>query len=123
MHAYAHQSGSKVDRCRDLLAGLYKHVDGLGGVDPAPLAHRPWFRDGLNLELPTCQVCVAGFTAFLSGAQPQVAVLKEREDEFAEPALVSANQSFYTVFARPWSAPSCRTCCLSMLRRSPPDSF
>ena len=42
----------------------------------------------MHLELPARLVCIAVCTAFLSA---QVAVLKEREGEFTEPVLVSAD--------------------------------
>ena len=86
-----HQRDSEADRCHDLLAGPYKHVAGLVGVDPAPLAPRPWFEDGVHLELPARLVFIAVVTAFLTRAQPQVAVLKVREGELAEPVLASAD--------------------------------
>ena len=85
------QDVSNQDRCHDRLAWQYKHVDGLSRVYRAPLAPRPWFEDGVLLELPARLVCIAVCTSFLSGAQAQVAVLKEREGEFTEPVLVSAD--------------------------------
>ena len=124
-----HQRDREVDRCNDLLAGPYKHVAGLVGVDPAPLAPRPRFEDGVHLELPAR---VVSFSCG-SGVEPSprshcylrlsVAVLKVRLGEFAEPVLASSYLCHITVLdclRAPWRDPSCTINCFSMLQRFPP---